>query len=235
MSSIKVKSIYQCVCLCACLFTGLVSAHVKNNLSCDIEQGKPLTNNNGEGVGPYNYQDPKDSYKTQVVLNNHFTSNVERLISGKTTRIEGDLDFALRHLPNHPRVLISMSRFYLQLKQKQKNINFLEAFANKNNLYTPDCYFKRAIYFQPNSVTSTILYAIDLHKNKRFSEAETFYLKAKKLDPKNPEIDYNTGLLYADLKNWEKATSYAQKAYRANYPLSGLKNKLAKQGIELSL
>jgi len=44
---------------------------------------------------------------------------------------------------------------------------------------------------------------------------------------------YNLGLLYADMKNWEKAVEYGQKAYKSGLDLPGLRQKLEKAGYKI--
>ena len=47
---------------------------------------------------------------------------------------------------------------------------------------------------------------------KRAKEAETLYLKALGMQPKNPQINYNLGVLYGDyLKDPRKASKYYRK------------------------
>jgi tetratricopeptide (TPR) repeat protein len=200
-------------------------AFLKNNLTCDITQGQSLLNHGGAGFGPYNYLLKKDQKKFNTVISNHFSSNVQRLIRGQTTTIEGDLDFTLRGLPNYPPALYAMNRYYYRLKSTNV-INSYSGFAQKNNFYTPDCYYKRALHFDNDNDSVNTLYAMYLHQHKRYEQSEQYYLKAKRIAPENPEIDYNLGLLYADMKKWDQVKVYAKNAYDKNYPLQGLKNKL---------
>jgi uncharacterized protein HemY len=53
---------------------------------------------------------------------------------------------------------------------------------------------------------------------------------AVNLEPENPNINYNLGLLYVQKKDYEQAKIYAKKAYDLGFPLPGLKNKLMEAG-----
>jgi hypothetical protein len=50
--------------------------------------------------------------------------------------------------------------------------------------------------------------------------------KAVELQPDNPNINYNMGLVYAKQRQYDKALPFAQKAYAAKFPLPGLKQML---------
>jgi Flp pilus assembly protein TadD len=54
--------------------------------------------------------------------------------------------------------------------------------------------------------------------------------EAHNLQPDNPTINYNLGLLYVQRKNYEEAKNYAKKAYELGFPLPGLKNQLMQAG-----
>jgi tetratricopeptide (TPR) repeat protein len=44
-------------------------------------------------------------------------------------------------------------------------------------------------------------------------------------------VYYNLGLVYFDLKDYEKALESAHKAYAGGFPLPGLRNKLERAGV----
>ena len=60
------------------------------------------------------------------------------------------------------------------------------------------------------------------------------YQIATKLDPNSAEAHYNLGLAYLAKKNNQAAFKQAKLAYQLGYPLPGLKNKLAAQGLKLA-
>ncbi len=185
----------------------------KNNSTCDIEPGHPLMN----AYGPWDFTNPAHRSQLPIVLGAHFTSNVERLIKGETGKLEHDLDYTLRAIPNYHRALYAVAKY-----QRINNIKY----RTIDEYWTAECYFKRAIYMQPNDAVSRALFAIHLHKLDKLKEAEEQYLKALELDSDNPETHYNLGLLYVETGRLEEAKKHAKVAYEAGYPLKGLKNKI---------
>lgn len=199
-----------------------VNAAVRNNQTCGIQPGAPLQN----AYGPWDYTNPEHQQRLPLVLQAHFTPLVERLVSGNTGSIMSDIDYTLRAIPNYHRALASMARHQRNEKLKFKNLD---------DYYTIECYFKRALYMQPNDATTLMLYGIHLHLLKDYQNAEDKYLGAYKLSPRNPEVQYNLGLLYLDLNNLEKAKEFATSAYQSGYPLEGLKRRLEKAGVSLNI
>ena len=185
----------------------------RNNATCGIEQGQPLTN----AYGPWDFTNPTHAEKLPIVLRVHFTSDVERLISGATGGIEHDLDYTLRAIPNYHRALFTIARHQ-------------RANGTIPNIYTAECYFKRAIYFQPQDAVSRMLFGIHLHMIQDYSAALTQYTNALSISPSNIEIHYNMALTYIETGEFEKAREHAEIAYQGGYPLQGLKNKLKELG-----
>ena len=70
-------------------------------------------------------------------------------------------------------------------------------------------------------------------RKKEYERAVKIYSRAEELAPEDPEVQYNLGLLNFELKNYDKAKEYAQKAYAQNFPLPGLRNRLKRQCITL--
>ncbi len=171
--------------------------------------------------GPFNYNDPiARANRLPIVQKFHFTPNVENLIKGESSSLGGDLDYVLRSFPNHHRALNSLVR--LALKQKRNQIADMH--------FSVDCYFDRAIGYVPDDAIVHLLYGNYLYGIKKYDQSLAQYLDAEKIDPENPNILYNAGLLYFDQKDYDKALSYAKKAYAAGFPLQGLKQKLEKAG-----
>lgn len=194
----------------------------RNNRTCGIENGMPLTN----AYGPWDATKPEHRDKLPIVLGAHFTPEVESLLMGNRGSIMGDIDYTLRAIPNYHRALASMSKY-----QRQKNTKL----SVVDDFYTAECYFERALYMQPNDPVALMLYGIHLHYSKEFEKAESKYLAALAINPFNVEVNYNIGLLYIELQQLEKAKKHAEEAYRQGYPLQGLKNRLEKVGITLEI
>ena len=170
--------------------------------------------------GPYDYTNPLHLKKYYPIVGiNHFTPQVESLIKGESGDLDKDIDYTLRTFPNHHRALQAMAK--LQMR---------EGYRRSDRIYSVDCYFDRAMRFKPKDGVVRLLYGIYLHKQGKYEEALKHYEEAKHLMPKNPELNYNLGLLYLDMKDYANARTYAEKAYNAGYPLQGLKRRLRKIG-----
>lgn len=170
--------------------------------------------------GPYDYNNPyARTHKLHIVEKYHFTESVRTLQHGATGTIPRDLDYTLRAFPNHPQALYAMARWQLAHGDK----------AGPHHL-TAECYFTRAIEFRPKDGVVWMIYGIFLQRKGELKQALQKYLHAKKLIPKSPELDYNLGLLYVKLKDYDKARHYAELAYDGGYPLPWLKKQLKAVG-----
>jgi len=172
--------------------------------------------------GPFDYTNPIDfTEKLGIVENRHFTAAVESLKKGGSTgSLARDLDYTLRAFPNHHRALYAMARYQLLAKGKG------------DAQYTIECYFDRGLRLKRDDGVVWMLYGIYLHKKRDYKEALAKYKKALEYIPaaKASDLHYNMGLLYADMKQYEKANQHAQLAYALQYPLPGLRNRLKRLG-----
>ncbi|MDH5693088.1 MAG: hypothetical protein OEZ47_08305 [Gammaproteobacteria bacterium] len=195
--------------------------------SIDSTQCNPVPN--PDGIGPWDYYDPKnreDDFRTSniaggnihLVEKAHFTQKVENLISGESSYLYWDIEYTLRRIPNHPRALWAASRY----ERSDKYVPHPKGQPR----YSAECYFDRAIRFQPDNAITHMLYAMHMQMGDRIKEAEGEYKLALDLDPNHPEIRYNVGLFYFKRKNYDKAYEHAVAAYDKGYPLPGLKNML---------
>lgn len=183
----------------------------KDNVSCGIVYNKPLTN----AYGPFDYTNPKHHDHLPVVLEAHFTPSVERLTGGNTGTIMGDINYTLHAIPNYHRALYAVGKLQRR-KGKLRDI-----------FYSAECYFKRAIYFQPRDEVSKMLFAMHLHLTGSYKQAKALYQQALAIRPRGAELNYNYGLLLVDMEQYQQAKKAAKIAYRKGYPLQGLKKKLA--------
>ncbi|MDD5297600.1 MAG: tetratricopeptide repeat protein [Rhodocyclaceae bacterium] len=168
--------------------------------------------------GPYDYR--VDKGNLPIVEGAHFTPDVEALRHGKSAPLGGDIDYTLRAFPNHHRALLSMMKLGERL-----NVNKVPG-ANWN----VECYFDRAIRWRPDDGTVRMIYGVWLVKHGRGKDSIPQLEKAAELDGDVPNVTYNLGLVYLDLKDYDKALRYAQKAYMAGFPLPGLRDKLKAVG-----
>lgn len=179
-----------------------------------FEECGPIQN----AYGPFDFWVDKD--KLGIVEGAHFTPEVETLRRGKSGRIGGDIDYTLRAFPNHPRALFSM------VKLGERDRTEQPAGAN----FTVRCYLVRAIRFRPEDSMARMIYGTYLAKKKKNAEALEQLEIALKFAPDNANLFYNLGLVYFDLKEYDKALSSAHKAYQLGFQLPGLRLKLEKAG-----
>ena len=173
------------------------------------------------GYGPFDYTiSANKQHALPVVEAHHFTPNVENLLHGNTGTLGGDLNYTLQAFPNHHRALAAMAK----LSVRDKTLKPIGA------KYSIECYFDRAIRFKPSDGIARMLYGNYLLKTGKTDKATEQLKEAVNLQPENPNINYNLGLLYAQKKDYEQANIYAKKAYELGFPLPGLKNKLKEAG-----
>ena len=183
----------------------------------DYEACGPLTN----AYGPIDYR-IATPFQRKLVEGAHFTPTVERLQRGKTgIHPGGDIDYTLRAFPNHPRALQSMMR----LAERENTAR------PRNSSWTIDCWFDRAIRFQDDDGQVRLLYATYLARQGKSKEAVDQLNEASVLLGDNDgNAQYNLGLAYTDLKQYDKALQHAHKAYALGFDLPGLRNKLQRAG-----
>lgn len=178
------------------------------------------------GYGPYDYTNPSDFRNKLPVVNlHHFNARVENLIGGhkeETRRPTGDLGYVLFAFPNHHRALNAMVR----LSSKE---NTSKPAGSK---FTIDCWLDRAIRWRPEDAMVRMIYGnyLSSARIKRYKEAIPHYELAEKHLKNNPNLFYNMGLLYFQLKEYDKSRDYAKKAYAGGFHLLGLKQMLVKAG-----
>jgi tetratricopeptide (TPR) repeat protein len=161
-----------------------------------------------------------DKQLLRTVEVHHFTSNVENLRHGNTGTLGGDLSYTLLMFPNHHRALAALSNLSLRDKTLKPD----------GAKYSVGCFFDRAIRFKPNDAVVRMVYGNYLLKAGKADEATEQLRIAVDLEPENPTINYNLGLLYLKQKDYEQAKTYAKKAYELGFPLPGLKNRLKQAG-----
>jgi len=168
--------------------------------------------------GPFDYRTQKQ--QLAIVEKFHFTPDVESLRHSSTSALGSDLDYTLRASPNHHRALNSMAN--LALRQKTERPRGAE--------YTVDCYFDRAVRFAPDDGLVLVIYGVYLSRTNRRAEAVRVFEQAKKREADNPNLYYNLGLVYFDLKEYANALENAHRAYELGAVLPGLRNKLQAVG-----
>lgn len=199
------------------------------------EKSLPSTINAFEfGCGPYRYVDlPKIDYRLknvtpegkQSIWNlDHYHNGPAREEMSKANpyahAVMSNIDFTLRHSPNHPDALSMLIDYKLRGGDLLK-------FA------TVDCYLEWAHRFAPDDSVVLGFGGRYFERTGNSKRAEAWYKAAVDLDPSSAETHYNFGLFYFKAKQYELAREQARVAYSLGYPLPGLKDLLAKQGYAI--
>lgn len=162
----------------------------------------------------------KDQLRISQIEGFHFDADTENLIRGMTGPVGGDIDFLVRYSPNHHRALAALVR--LSVREKSPSPYGVKL--------TVECYLLRALEFRPSDSEVQKIYGTYLSRLGRNAEALARFEEAERLAPEDPVIAYNMGLLLADKRDYERARTYAQRAYSAGIQLPGLREKLARAG-----
>jgi Tfp pilus assembly protein PilF len=172
------------------------------------------------GFGPFDYR-KVSAADLQLVESHHFTLAVETLQHGNEGSIGGDLDYTLRVLPNHPRALLAMVRLAQREKTPRPN----------GSRYAVQCWFDRAVRLAPDDVLVRTLYGSYLADQGEHAAALAQLQVAQDgaaADDMN--VQYNLGLAYFKLKEYDRSLDHAQKAYAMGFPLPGLRKMLMAAG-----
>ena len=173
--------------------------------------------------GPFDYRSPRNAEALQVVEEAHFDRNVAQLRTHSKCKrkstcsgVNSDLAYTLRVFPNHHDALLTMARYHLTGRDR----------TGKPMQYTAECWFRRAVEFQPNDPTVRMIHAYYLSKTGRMDVARSEYETALEIAPDSAEVNYNAGLFFLDLIDVDKASYCAVRAYELGHPLPGLRNRL---------
>lgn len=188
------------------LFSGTAGAQ-------DVAACGTLTN----AYGPYDYRRDKD--KLWIVEKHHYAEGVESMTK-RVTLLGGNLDYTLRAFPNHHRALLTMMKFGFREKTpRPPGTNF-----------SVECYMIRAERFRPDDAMVKVIYGLYLMKTGQTNKAIQKLEAARALDLADPNVPYNLGLAYFELKQYDKALENAHRAYAGGFPLPGLRDKLKRAG-----
>jgi hypothetical protein len=150
----------------------------------------------------------------------HFPASVETLVKTKKGTFGGDLDYTLFAYPNHPRALLTLIR----LGEREKKDPPVGA------SYTIDCFFRRALMFFPDDAVVRVIYATYLAKQQRREDAIAQLETAAVATKDNPLMQYNVGLVYMDLKEFDRALRMAHRVIALDAPPGALKQQLEAAG-----
>lgn len=170
--------------------------------------------------GPYDYRSSPPSLR-KVVEVPHFPPKVESLKAGNTSITPGgDIAYTLRVFPNHHRALMSM----MKLAEKEKTDK------PRDSTHSMACWLERAERYQPDDQMVKALYGVYLSKKGKKQEALKKLDAAVDLGETTANVDYNIGLAYFEIGEFDKSLQSAHRAYAANFPLPGLREKLKRAG-----
>ena len=170
--------------------------------------------------GPFDYR-TASKVNLEIVESQHFSQNIKNLEHGNDGFLGAEISYTLERFPNHYPALQAI----VKLSLREKDTKPLSA------VYTVECFFDRAMRFRPGDGVVRMLYANYLVKLRgREEDALEQYQEAVRLQPENANINYNIGLLYLKIKNYEQSVIHAKKAYGLGFPLPGLRNKLKRAG-----
>ena len=169
--------------------------------------------------GPFDYRTRRDMLG--IVEGAHFNQATEMLVRPMGRHFGGDFDYTLRASPNHHRALVSLARYGEKVKLTQI----------PDARYTVDCYFDRAMRFATDDLIVRMIYAGHLIRTKREADALVHLdYVAQKAAPDNPFTHYNLGLLYLEIKRYDKALPQAHAAMKLGLPRTELRDALKKAG-----
>lgn len=170
--------------------------------------------------GPYDYRTTSADIK-YLVEGVHFTSDIENFRkNGKASFVANDIDYTLRVFPNHPRALLALSKLSLHLKSMRP----------PGTQWTVDCYFQRAIRYQPDDASVRLVYGIHLTRWGKNEAARQQLDLAEKTPVDDGNFHYNLGLAFLDIGDTDRALKHAKLAYALGYRLPGLQHRLEKLG-----
>lgn len=150
----------------------------------------------------------------------HFTRQVETLQHGKTGALGNDIDYTLRHIPNHPRALASLMKLGVRLKTERV----------PGAAYPVSCYFDRAVRFTPNDAQVRLVFGMYLMQRKDMAGAREQFGVAAEYAGENAQLNYNLGLVYLELGDLDAALRHARIAYANGSPQPALANRLRQRG-----
>ena len=169
--------------------------------------------------GPFDYR--TGGARLKMVESNHFAPQIENLVRGRTGTLAQEFSFLLHGFPNHHRGLAAISNYALREHKPQPG----------NLDYSVECYFLRAMRFQPDDHVVRMLFADYLWKINRTADAVQYLDQVQKAPvSENPITAYNLGLLYLEMGRFDQALIQAHKADELGNPRTGLRDALQAKG-----
>jgi len=169
--------------------------------------------------GPFDYR-RANKQQRDLVENAHFTRGVETLSRTKTGTFGWDIGYTLRAFPNHHRALLTMQRLVANQKRN----------PSPDAVYTIECYYERALRFRPDDHVVRLLYANFLIEGGKSDDATKQLDYVSQAAADSPFTQFNVGMLYFDMKNYDRALEQAHKAAALGFNRPDLRDRLSKIG-----
>ena len=170
--------------------------------------------------GPYDYR-TATAHQRKLVESAHFTAEAEELKESPTGSFGADFKYTLSVFPNHPRALLAMER----LAAKERRNPPMSA------KYTVECFYERAMRFKPEDHIPRLLYVSYLIRhNKQLDEARKQLDYVAETTKEEPFAQFNAGMLYMDMKEYDKALEQAHRVIAMGFERRELRDRLSAAG-----
>ena len=77
--------------------------------------------------------------------------------------------------------------------------------------------FRKVLARRPNDIDALIGVGVALRGKRQFDQAEATFNKVGQIDPRNPAVPFNLGLIYQDYKDYQEPTLLRAKAYYQDF------------------
>ncbi len=169
--------------------------------------------------GPFDYRTAQPNQR-YIVESAHFTKGVETLTKPGTGSYGHDIGYALAVFPNHPRAILTMEM--LAAKQKSDPPEGADM--------TVECYYARGMLFSPDDYVFRMLYVNFLIRRNRLEEAHRFLDYVVEQTPESPLTQFNAGMLFFDMKDYDKALVQAHRIMAMGMTRPELRDRLKSVG-----
>jgi len=177
--------------------------------------------------GPFDYR-AQTAEQKDLVEAHHFDTEYQAYLrgeeqvttkSGRGSPVLG-FDYTLRAFPNQYRALAAMDK--ISLKQGTDR--------PRGSTYTVRCWFERAVAFVPDDALVRAMYAVYLSRRGREKAATEQIGQAVQMGSDSANVMIQVAFAYMNLKDYENAQKYAERAYELGYPVFGLRDQLRAMG-----
>jgi len=179
-----------------CLIAAAVAVHTAPAVASSEKECGTLEWN----YGPYDYRQITAGQR-KLVEAAHFTAGTENLTESATGNFGADIRYTLSVFPNHTRALLAMER--LAEKERRDPPNGAK--------FTVECFYERALRYKPDDPIPRMLYVNFLIKKNRLEEAHKHLQYVVDQEDASPLTQFNAGMLYFDMKDYDKALAQAHR------------------------